>query len=191
MRKQTGASMKAQAASQRPELVSNVRARETRQRKGTSYATEQRQPHGGIQSPRGARGIQIALPDNTATDKVLVIAASSLIAWTALPFYIPQLMFWLLGLLGIGMKTVPLAGAILPGEALFFFTYLMIAIIGFCSMLYAAFVYMLRGVRCFEGARTLVFMCCLTGYLIPFLNLVPWVVFWLLAVIFAKNEEGS
>jgi hypothetical protein len=138
---------------------------------------------------KGARLMNNAIPGSIDTQMILTAGASSLIAWTALPFYVPQLLFWILGLVGIGIETIPFADLILPGDLLFFFCYFVIAIIGLCSMVYVVFIYTIRGVQCFEGVRTLTFMCCITGYLVPFLNLFPWVAFWMLSVLFARRDE--
>jgi hypothetical protein len=120
-------------------------------------------------------------------EKKRAMGATINILWTMLPFYPIQLMFWFLGFAGLGSETVPIVNWILPGQELFMLSYFIIALIGLCTMFYAAFVFTLYRVKCFSGSRALVFMACLTGYLVFFLNLFPWILFWIVAVLYSKK----
>lgn len=120
--------------------------------------------------------------------KITATAAGSLILWTTMPFYIPQVLFWMLGLGGMGLEAIPIADIFVPGQELFFLGYIVASFIGACSMIYAAWIYVIRGIRCFAGIKLFIFICCLTGYLVVFLNLFPWLILWVLTVIVIKDQ---
>lgn len=155
----------------------------------SQQSQKQRQPR----IPGGKRRIlRSAVPDTGATRKFWAYAASTFILWTVVPFYVTQVLFWMLGLAGIGLETVPFAGEwFLPGVEIYMVSYLVIVIIGICSMVYAAVVYFTRRVDAFSGVKTLVFMLCVTGYFVFFLNAFPWVIGWILCVIYTQNKEGE
>lgn len=154
-------------------------------------------------SETGARRKAISLPllnearsfNNSLGDavsgvrKIRAVVATTFLSWTVLPFYVPQIMMWLLGLSGLGLEGLPVANILFPGTELFMFTYVVIGIIGICSMAYAAWIYTIRLVPCISGNLTLVFILCLTMYLVPFLNLFPWVMPYMIAVVLASRKE--
>lgn len=152
-----------------------------------------------LEDARAARGLGRALgrhkllrsfaPENSATEQIWATVASTFIFWTVIPFYVFQVVMWMVGFAGIATEAAPFVKDIAPGAELFILSYAVIALIGLCSMMYAAFVYTMRGVRCFAGVRTLVFAVCLAGYLVFFLNLFPWIILWMLSVIIAKDDE--
>lgn len=185
---------KTAAAVQRPELLRKVRARERRKERLQEPLTVQEKEAQTQRSKiflKRARALRDVLPENGATEQIITIAATSFIAWTVLPFYPIQFIFWLFGLIGIATEGAPVANLVLPGSELFMLSYIMIALIGMVTMLYAAGMYTMRGVRCFSGMRGLAFICSLTGYLVFFVNLFPWVVLWMLAILYTKNDAAE
>jgi hypothetical protein len=142
--------------------------------------------------------------------------AAYIVFWSTIPFFVPQIMFWLLGLGSLGLEqvamtiktaasmpyapTLPglstiisflgqLAGDALPGKELFLFFYVLIAGIGFVSMLSAAAIFIFRGIPCFGKWKTVIFLCCLTGYLTIFLNFIPFVLIYAFAVVYLQGRD--
>ena len=101
------------------------------------------------------------------------------------------------GLAGIGLESMPipvvreLVSFVVPGQEIFLFSYLLIALIGLGSMTYAAFAYSIRRIRPFEGIRMLAFALCFAGYLSFFLNLFPWVFVWMLMIVYTERKESQ
>ena len=95
----------------------------------------------------------------------------------------------MVGLAGLGLETLPVVDAFAPGMEVFVLGYLVAAGIGVCSMVYAAWIYTIRGVACFAGMKAFIFICCLTGYLVVFLNLFPWLILWILSVVLIRDEQ--
>lgn len=114
---------------------------------------------------------------------------SATIFWTAIPFYIPQLSFWLIGIAGIGLESDTVTSYLIPGNTLFIVSYLIIALIGVCTMAYAVFSFTLRGVNSFGGVKGLIFVACLAGYLVVFINFFPWFIVWLVSVAYLQKED--
>ena len=115
--------------------------------------------------------------------------ASSFIFWTAIPFWVPQIAFWLVGLAGLGFESIPFANYILPGQTLFTFSYLIILFIGITTMIYALCIYAIRKINFFSGMKGLVFAICIALYCAPFLNFAPWFIGWLWIV--TKNQGSD
>ncbi len=181
-----------EAALNRPELLRKVRSRERRkERAETPLSPEAKEAQVSRAKALLGRGrlLRALSPQNKTTERIWAIAASGLIAWFVLPFYTLQALFWILGLASLGLEAVPIADIFLPGTEVFVFMYILIALIGVCSMLYAVWIYTVRGVRCFSGVRGLMFACCMTGYLVFFLNLFPWIILWMLCVIYTNTED--
>lgn len=179
-------------AGKRPELLRKRRgdlATSQRVSINTPVSAQPQQLHKGRAWSGRGRVLRSLAPENKTTEKIWATAASVLIAWTVLPFYSLQLLFWIVGLASLGLEAVPIADIFLPGTEVFVFTYILIALIGVCSMLYGIWIYTIRGVRCFAGARGLMFACCMTGYLVFFLNLFPWIILWMFAVIYTNTDE--
>lgn len=132
-----------------------------------------------------------------APSRIRAWTATATIFWWVWPYYLPQFFFWLLGLAGVGLEAMPIpvvreiVSFVVPGQEIFLFSYFVIAFIGLGSMAYAAFVYSIRGIRPFEGIRTLAFAVCFTGYLTFFLNLFPWVIVWMLMVVYTERKESQ
>jgi len=132
-----------------------------------------------------------------APSRIRAWVATVTIFWWVWPYYLPQFFFWLLGLAGIGLESMPipvvreLVSFVVPGQEIFLFSYLLIALIGLGSMTYAAFAYSIRRIRPFEGIRMLAFALCFAGYLTFFLNLFPWVFVWMLMVVYTERKESQ
>jgi hypothetical protein len=144
-------------------------------------------------------------------------SAAYVVFWSTIPFFVPQIMFWLLGFGSLGLEqialtakmasanpsafaTIPgastiiallgeLAGHALPGKELFLFFYVLTAGIGLGSMLYAAAVFTFRGVPCFGKWKTVIFLACLTGYFTILLNFIPFVLIYAGAVIYLQGRD--
>lgn len=116
-------------------------------------------------------------------------ATSILIFWSAIAFYIPQLALWVIGIGVLGLTSVPVLGWFVPGNEVYMACWFIIAIIGVCTMVYSAAVFMFRRIDCFSGWKGLIFILCLTGYLVFFINFAPWYLFWLLAVTLMQGEQ--
>ncbi len=186
------AGRKAGAAAKRPELLRRVRSRQRRAQREKEPLTEEEKM---VQTQRAqtlmpfSRALHALTGGGESVRKIRATTATTLIMWTALPFYIPQALFWMVGLAGLGIETLPIVGNFSPGLEIFALGYFIAAGIGICSMFYAAWIYTIRGVSCFNGMKTFIFICCLTGYMVVFLNLFPWIVLWLLSVVLIKDDQ--
>ncbi|MFM2381638.1 MAG: hypothetical protein RLZZ76_405 [Candidatus Parcubacteria bacterium] len=121
-------------------------------------------------------------------NRVKAFGASMGIFTTAIWFALPQIIFWMIGLLGLSGSSIPLASYVFPGELIYMVTYVCIATIGIGTMVYACVFYSVRRVRCFSGYKGVVFVLSLTGYLIIFINFFPWFTIWLVAVTYMQEE---
>jgi hypothetical protein len=120
--------------------------------------------------------------------KVKAGATSITVFWTAIGFWIPQMVLWMIGLFGLGGDAIPFLEYFIPGQLIYILSYVLILLIGLGTMIYAAAVYYIRGVNCFGGYKTAIFILCLTGYLVIFINFFPWFVIWLLAVSMLQDD---
>ncbi len=125
---------------------------------------------------------------NTNIKRVRATTAALTIFSTAIAFYVPQLTLWIIGVIGLSTESVPMVDWLVPGTELYMFTWILIALIGLCTMIYATIVFTLRGVKCFEGWKGLIFIICITGYLILFLNIFPWFIIWIFSVSYLQKE---
>ena len=125
----------------------------------------------------------------TLIKRVKAGQVSIMIFWSAIGFWIPQIAFWMLGLIGIGGESVPLFNYIFPGQVVYMLSYIVIVGVGICTMAYSAFMYAMRGVDCFSRYKGLIFILCLTGYLVIFINAFPWFIVWLTAVSYFQQDE--
>lgn len=193
----TGATSKAKAATVRPELLRRVRARERRKQR-------QQSPLSPEASDRQVRNMTKQLPgsqkllkfskaasgEEPLTKKIKASIAANAIFWAAIGFYIPQFIFWIMEIIGFGFESVPIIGDVLPGKELSLASWLIIVLIGTGTMLYATFVFMARGINSFGGWKGLIFILCLTGYLVIFINgMFPWFVIWIFAVVALQDEK--
>jgi len=124
-----------------------------------------------------------------AAEKLRAIRASMMMAWVVIGTYAFQFFFWIFGFAAVAAETVPGLNFVLPGTETYLVTYGLIAFIGVFTMMYAAFQFTINRVRWFGGSRGLAFAFCMALYLVFFLNIFPWVVLWMLMVIFAKREH--
>ncbi len=123
--------------------------------------------------------------------RVVAVQATTLVFWTAIPFWIPQICFWMLGIAGLGMESIPWLNYVLPGVTLFWLGEIIIVAIGVCTMTYAALILGLRGVNCFGGLKGLVFALCVAGYCAPIANFFPWFVLWLAAIVYLQGKPKN
>ena len=110
------------------------------------------------------------------------------IFWTAIGFWIPQMVFWMVGIFGLGSESIPLFNYVIPGEVIYMLSYIVIVFIGMCTMFYAATVYYFRRVRFFSGYKGIIFIFCIVGYFVIFINFFPWFTIWLLAVTYMQDD---
>jgi hypothetical protein len=120
--------------------------------------------------------------------RIAATQACSVIFWSAIGFYVPQITFWLIGIAGIGLEAIPVVNYVIPGQLLFFVSYAVIFFIGICTMLYSVWILMLRKIDCFSGYKGLIFLLCLDGYMVIFINFIPWFVVWLWSVILLQKK---
>lgn len=110
------------------------------------------------------------------------------IFWTAIGFWIPQIIFWMVGIFGLGSESIPLFNYVIPGEVIYMLSYVVIVFIGMCTMFYAATVYYFRRVRFFSGHKGIIFIFCIVGYFVIFINFFPWFTIWLFAVTYMQDD---
>jgi hypothetical protein len=115
--------------------------------------------------------------------------ASTVIFWTAIPFWVPQITFWMIGLVGLGGEAIPIANYLIPGETIFTVMHFLVMTIGIVTMMYAFMIYSSRMINSFSGFKGLLFCFCVAFYCAPLLNAFPWFVVWLIAVNYAQWEK--
>jgi hypothetical protein len=124
-----------------------------------------------------------------ATVKKIQAGVTSLtIFWTSIGFWIPQMVFWMIGIFGLGAGSIPFIDYVIPGELIYMLSYAVIVFIGLCTMFYAATVYYLRRVPFFSGYKGVIFIFCIVGYFVIFINFFPWFTIWLLAVTYLQDD---
>lgn len=133
-----------------------------------------------------------ALPQASGIeDRIMAYSAASFILTCTLPLYAPQIFFFMFGLAGLGLETIPYLDWIMPGIEVFFIGWMMTLLIGVGSMLFAAFTFSMRGVDAFGNSKTLIFICCLIAYLSLFLSIIPWVAIWTLYVAYNFQDKDT
>jgi hypothetical protein len=120
--------------------------------------------------------------------KVWAFSAAYFILACTLPFYAPQLFFFMFGIAGLGLEAIPILDWVVPGTEVFLLAWAFTLLIGVGSMLFAAVIFSLRGIDAFSGSRSFVFICCSIGYLTLFLSIVPWVAVWALYVAYTYSK---
>jgi hypothetical protein len=70
-------------------------------------------------------------------------------------------------------------------------SYIVTAIIGLLSMIYAVVMFNVRGVDCFGGHKALYFFLCLMGYFVFFVNIAPWTAIWAISVMLNQSDEET
>lgn len=110
---------------------------------------------------------------------------------TAISFSVPQVKFWILSLIGMGVESIPFANWVLPGETLFILSYMIVMAIGITTMGYALLIYSLNRVNCFGRFKFLMFALCFAFYCTPILNGIPWFVLWLYVVTTNQGKQDE
>lgn len=148
--------------------------------------------------------------------RIRAASAANIVFWSTIPLFVPQILFWLLGFGSLGLEQIEqtaelasrmptstaipglstiisllegMAGGLLPGKELFIFFYVLTAAVGLGSMLFAAAIFIFRGIPCFGKWKTVIFLGCLTGYLTIFLNFFPFVLIYAGAVVYLQGKD--
>lgn len=130
-------------------------------------------------------------PERIKIRQALAAITGYPIIWAAVTFYVIQLLFWFIGLAGLGIELVPLLKEVTPGLELLLISHLIIAAFGTTFMVYAYVMFKRRFIDCSSGVKMLIFLGCLTGYWIFFFNLIPWVIVWVICVIILQKKHGG
>lgn len=182
---------------ERPELLNRIQRREDRKKKiqereASPLEADKRlkQDNNTYKNLKRAHALKSALPSNglTNANRIKAFTASVTIFWTAIGFWIPQIIIWMIGIFGLGAGSIPLLEYVIPGELFYMLSYAVILFIGLCTMFYAATVYSLRRVRFLSGYKGIIFIFCVVGYFVIFLNFFPWFTIWLLAVTYMQDD---
>lgn len=137
-----------------------------------------------FKSPLGKSAATVA-PELLALANTINTAA--IIFWTAIGFYVFQFALWAMGIAGLALGAVPVVSFVVPGKEFYMATWALIAIIGISSMAYSVFMFLIRGVPCFDGWKGLIFILCSAGYLTVFINLIPWFAVWVGTVVWIEK----
>jgi hypothetical protein len=182
---------------ERPELLKKIQRREDRKTKIQNRNVrpleedgKQKQYSNTQQNLRRAHALKKALPSGSLTNvnRIKAFSASVPIFSFAIGFWIPQMIFWMVGIFGLGSESIPLFNYVIPGEVIYMLSYVVIVFIGICTMFYAATVYYFRRVRFFSGYKGIIFIFCIVGYFVIFINFFPWFTVWLLAVTYMQDD---
>lgn len=148
-----------------------------------------------VRSQRNKFTAKNVLNDNTGAiaKKIRAVRASWTIGMFILPFYIVQLCFGILMLLGAGAEYAGeqilwgLGAIAIPGQMLFAASYLITTIVAVCLMGAAAFMYTFNGVTWWKGRQLVSFFLFMALNFVPFLNIAPWLAFWMATVVYAQK----
>ena len=106
---------------------------------------------------------------------------------TAIPFWVPQIYCWMVGVAGLGSESVWLLSYVIPGETIFTTMNFIISAIGVITMMYAFVVYATAKVNAWSGMKGLVFCFCVAFYCAPFLNFAPWFLLWIVYTTYSQK----
>lgn len=113
------------------------------------------------------------------------------IAATLAPTYLVQLFLSFLFIAAMGTAVI---GGIVGwfaediANAILMFCWGVLIAFGFATMLYAATMFTVTGVRVWRYSSALImFAVCLAGYFMPILSFFPWVFLWIAVVAFAQK----
>lgn len=139
-------------------------------------------------SSRGATGTV-----STLKAKARAVRVSWTIAGTVLPFYMTQLIFGLIAFAGAGAEYAGeefiwgIASTIIPGEYIFAAGWLGAAIIAILMIGAAALIYTANRVNCWDNISMSSFFVCIALCFAPFANIFPWVILWMVFVVYAQK----
>jgi hypothetical protein len=149
------------------------------------------QPQKYRELPKYAGKISGTLPDKAqeTLEKLNTYSTCLTIFWTAIPLWFLQFTFWIFGLIGLSLESLPIANFVLDGEELYIASVILIGAIGVITMVYAASFMYMRGVSCFRGYKSLVCILATTFYFVTFINVFPWFTLWLFAVVMLEERQ--
>lgn len=147
----------------------------------------------GVQKNPLTKGMGQLLPQDvlSAIDKVNTYSTCVTIFWTAIAFWPMQFIFWIVSVAAYGLETIPFLNYVLPGESIFWASWFFVVLVGWSMLLYAALFLFVRNVPAFVDYKWFIFILCLIGYLIPILNVFPWFVMWLLAIVALEKKSDT
>lgn len=141
--------------------------------------------------------------ENTAQllQRARAIRTGWIVISTSLVFWPIQVFFWALaiGFFGLAitpgvniLEHIPFLNAATSWSRWFSLSQLLlIGVIGIPMMIYAAFMFIASRVPCFNTtSKVLIFIFCVTGYCVVFLNIIPWVAVWALSVMFLPEKNN-
>lgn len=192
VRSSSKAQLSTETAPARSELRRRISTqRQRREQEETPLDEGQEQQRGqNVERPQRTRLLNrlnkklSQMPSNVRSDvaKMRATSAAIMIFWSVIGFYIPQITFWFIGIGFIGTKFTPIVGQWIPGETVFAVFWFLIICLGVSTMLYAIAIFTLRRVDYFGGMKGIIFILCLAGYFVPFLNLFPFFIIWIFSV---------
>ena len=151
-----------------------------------TFEMSQRSNTASLERGEEGRALSSAI---TTYKRIKAGSVSITIVYGAIWFWIPQFVFWIVGLTGLAGESLWVASWFIPGEAIFGGMNILVSIIGIITMVYAFLMYSLRLVDAFSGMKGLVFCFCVAFYCAPLLNFFPWFVVWLLVVTYSQGKD--
>ena len=133
-------------------------------------------------------GRYFGIEATTNIKRIRAAAASWMIVAFITPFTLLHFSVWGIAILGLGAESIPVANYVLPGEEIFFVAHGILMIFGFTYMIGALALYLIRGIDCLGGWKTIIFIACLIGHLTPIFNFFPYVFLWCLAVVINQED---
>lgn len=110
-----------------------------------------------------------------------------------LPWYGFQLLFGLVAFAGAGVEFVGqeflwgAANALIPGEYIFVVGWFGAVFFSTTMICITAIVYAFNRVNCWDGVAMYTFYLFLALCFAPFVNIIPWFVFWMVFVVYAQK----
>lgn len=129
-----------------------------------------------LQETFGSTGVS----DTVRKNKKRIRAAA--VSWTIVAFIIPfwlfQLVLWVMSMVGLVTEGTTLVGWVLPGYTIFFAFTIMGIVLGMFFMVGALVMYLFNGVDCIGGFKLIIFGVCLAFSMAPGIFFVPYVFIW-------------
>jgi hypothetical protein len=145
------------------------------------------------------------LSKSALQDEAWVVSAQ--ICWACAPFFVVQIIFWLISILGfaiefgaysigdffgknfVGESISELVSSVVPGESIFLLGYIVCTLCALIQLLIAAFLYASRGINPFKGSVGLIYITIAAIYFLIFLGgIAPWGLIWMYQVIRSVDD---
>lgn len=137
----------------------------------------------------GASGVAHVATNSLRKAKVATIGFG-LLAWYAW-FYLLQLGFGIIYMLAIYTENETLWGWVIPGQTLAYVAWAVASVTSLSFMLIGAFTYFATATNIYSWPSVAMFIVGCTGSIVPYFNIVPWLLLWIGTLLQSKNSHSD